>query len=886
MYSWGWSKFGQTGHGDRQTVKTPKRIEAAMGIKKIACGNKHSMAINKEGIALSWGCGENGQTGHTRESSQLMMDGDKLVPTRIESIADKKIESIACGSIHSCLITNKGELYLCGFGEHFYPGETQHFFFKPKQIEMPEPIKQVACGQSHNVALSVTGNVYTWGSGEYGQLGYGIQGNVSVPRMVLDDKEIASVAAGRYHSFALSNSGALYSWGCGENGQLGLNSDENVALPTVVHHILGTVVGQVACGEHHTCVLTSAPWNKLSVDTQEWLAAEKYEYDLKKAILKKTHRGFTKKDLHKVKEEMSKWAEMCEKRKKENAIETEAEIQRDIGSIQYKETLSDTVMKDMDDNVRKQGILPQVAPEDPGEEAETSKQAEGVRLPKVKKKVHTKASARSSDTPFNRRATSAAAPTQTIAGQESGAPFTRTAFLKETAQMVRRMKAVVTEKGEAENQKELQRMIRLVFNFRKDYDSLRNVSRNLSREVEALKKEQKLLTKSNQLSKDTYAQCYEQLKALEMQLNTVTIKISETSENRKNYELSIAHLKEEDFENFNQLKHLRKQNLDNSNFFKKMDEMKSQALEEKEKAEAELEEFRKEIQAYQKFVNQQLQQFESILGIVRSQNEKREKAKHLRHEKARSKIAARIDKLQQEAEEAEKEAGGLTARLTSFDLKLRHFEDSFQKITAATGLTNPDAIVNKFFFKTDIQEQLETEIEDKEQAIEKLKAEEEELQAKLKEATGGFVHDTWHDVEVLSEANRQSEFSSANNKSAMARASQRIVFAQEGLMSLLSVLEETQDAQSTDSTNPQDMWTEEESQSIFDRVGNSVQALLDVEKERNDRLAEEAARREAEEEEQKKKNEDGAGLNIAFDTNALNELRSAQGAIDPAQDDA
>merc|ERR1711966_558387 len=116
------------------------------------------------------------------------------------------------------------------------------------------------------------------------------------------------------------------------------------------------------------------------------------------------------------------------------------------------------------------------------------------------------------------------------------------------------------------------------------YDSLRNVSRNLSREVEALKKEQKLLTKSNQLSKDTYAQCYEQLKALEMQLNTVTIK---TSENRRNYELSIAHLKEEDFENFNQLKHLRKQNQDNNSFFKKMEELKAQALEEKEKAETE-----------------------------------------------------------------------------------------------------------------------------------------------------------------------------------------------------------------------------------------------------------------------------------------------------------
>jgi alpha-tubulin suppressor-like RCC1 family protein len=166
MYSWGWSKFGQTGHGDRQTVKTPKRIEQAHNIVQIACGNKHSMAINKQGVALSWGCGEHGQTGHKRQSGpSAMNDGDKLVPTRIDDLSGENIDYIACGSIHSCLITTNGELYLCGFGEYFYPNETQHFFFSPKKIDMPESIKQVACGQSHNVALSVTGNVYTWGSG-------------------------------------------------------------------------------------------------------------------------------------------------------------------------------------------------------------------------------------------------------------------------------------------------------------------------------------------------------------------------------------------------------------------------------------------------------------------------------------------------------------------------------------------------------------------------------------------------------------------------------------------------------------------------------------------------------------------------------------------------
>lgn len=211
---------------------------------------------------------------------------------------------------------------------------------EPKKIELPEPIKQVSCGQSHNLALSQTGCVYSklhffcllllsynarlsfvlhffflvlvfcvcqlilgvccfyslcapylhvhagWGSGEFGQIGYGIKGNTAVPRLVLDGRNISQVAAGRYHSFALTNTGILFSWGCGENGQLGLNSDENVALPTVVQTILGTVVGQVACGEHHTAILTSAPWTKIPPDVWEWLHAAKVEHEFKEQYLK------------------------------------------------------------------------------------------------------------------------------------------------------------------------------------------------------------------------------------------------------------------------------------------------------------------------------------------------------------------------------------------------------------------------------------------------------------------------------------------------------------------------------------------------------------------------------------------------------------------------
>lgn len=741
-----------------------------------------------------------------------------------------KLKGIACGSIHSCFVTEEGEVYLCGFGEYFHPNESQHFFYDPKKIDMPEPIDQISCGQSHNVALSSSGSVYTWGSGEYGQLGYGIFGNLSVPRLVLDHKGIASIAAGRYHSFALSNMGVLYSWGCGENGQLGQNSDENIPLPTVVAPILGSVVGQVACGEHHTAVLSSAPWNKLSIDMMDWSLASNQEHEKKLKHLKKTHRGLTKKDLTIIREKMKKWHEQHERKKKELAFEEEEELARDVKSIHFDGNLTEDALKQMDEKAKTMK-LPSVSDArvtDDGEFDMDIQKTGGsaVRLPKVHKK--------NKAVPLSGKKTaSRGAPEDQI---ESGsfsreataqAPLTRTAFLKETAQMVRRMKAVVQDKGESQSTRHLNQMMKFVFDFRKEYDQMRHEARNKQKRVDDMKKEFDLMTRSSELSKESHQDAYDKLKDLEMQLNTVTIKIAETSENRRNYELNIAHLKEEDFEHFNQLKALRKQNHDNNNFFKKMNELKVQALEEKEKAEAELAEFKAEIYSYQKFVQSQLAQFEQILDIVRMQNENREMAKEQRSAKQQARISLRIEKLEAEAEAAEKEVGGLTSRLTSLDLKLRHFEDSFQKITAATGLTNPDAIVNKFFFKGEIKEQLQTEIFDKQHQIEMLRQEEAELKKDLEEARTSFRDQTWRDVDIMTENKREMFFKEQKTKEEMDRVNARLAFVQEGLVTIykqIAVAKSDEDVEAeVDSAS---LWDPEKANILIQRLMPSIDDLL------------------------------------------------------------
>ena len=52
-----------------------------------------------------------------------------------------------------------------------------------------------------------------------------------------------------------------------------------------------------------------------------------------------------------------------------------------------------------------------------------------------------------------------------------------------------------------------------------------------------------MMHESHHVMKKKAEECLSRQQALQMQLDTVTIKITETEENQKNYDLNIAHLK-------------------------------------------------------------------------------------------------------------------------------------------------------------------------------------------------------------------------------------------------------------------------------------------------------------------------------------------------------
>ncbi len=1056
VYSWGFGKYGQLGHGDRGSHDSPTLIkhEDVTDIIMAACGNKHTVLLSKSGAVVSFGSGEHGQTGHGDAE-------ERLSPARVKALAPHTVTSIACGPVHTCAVTSQGDVYLCGFGENFMANENQNFWYTPKKVPYLPPVKQVACGQAHNLALTVTGSVYAWGCSEYGQVGSGLTTGASkVPRVVLERNDVAQVAAGRYHSMALTNTGMLWTWGCGENGQLGHGNDEHVTVPKLVQSILGAVVGHIACGEHHTAAVTSAPWTKYSSDVNNIQTAAKREYTLK--VAESHGHGLNKEHRRRVREEMIKWEHETgiERERAEQA--TEESLQRAANSVPYMGSLQSKVeeriaalnemtsqldgmvlvsppgaeskmladrvfaassatglsaggagvggmntsrsvaggghqassyvgldvsqsgsagvgsatalaladktggviLEDLSADVRREldsmmalhpalrlpgaqssgagaaggmgggagaggpasggqgnvllssassssfgqstqptayafanpyiqlpasssaaaaatsgaagasaaspGLMQSqssLASQGPGSargmaggagagnagavggvvgggarggQFVKSYSTADLVLPPISRKQQQQQQHTHRGLPSSLPSDGAAASgssssastaltlSQTIpsagetsgdgsgdqysgaagysgSGYPSGAATARAgttaamyepmpgigsthdarlAFFRSAANMVKEMTQTVQFKGEDAQLKQMRRLVRELFDARREYDELRIEAHNKALMLNTLKREASLMEQQESGSKALTETSNQQLNNLEMRLNTVTIQIAETAENKANYVTNINHLKEEEFDYFNQLKLLRRTVQETGTFLRKASEVRDQAVDDKERVDQELSEFKADVKAYQQFITEQLNQFNEILDVVRAHNNKRERARNAQIAVQRKKQAERIERLSHEAQRTEHDSKALSEQLTALDLKLKHFEDTFAKVASATGLTDTTAIVNKFFFKSEIKEQLQRDIQTRKARLEALRIQEADLKAQLANVVASHKDRTWRDVDKVKELCRESEHRSMKAVADYEAASQRLAYVQEGLLAL------------------------------------------------------------------------------------------------------
>ncbi|XP_021804640.1 E3 ubiquitin-protein ligase HERC2-like isoform X1 [Prunus avium] len=143
------------------------------------------------------------------------------------------------------------------------PTKTDVLIPRPLESNVVLDVHQIACGVRHVALVTRQGEVFTWGEESGGRLGHGIDRDFSRPRLVefLATNNVDFVACGEYHTCAVSTSGDLFTWGDGTHnaGLLGHGTDVSHWIPKrVTGPLEGLQVLSVACGAWHSALATSS----------------------------------------------------------------------------------------------------------------------------------------------------------------------------------------------------------------------------------------------------------------------------------------------------------------------------------------------------------------------------------------------------------------------------------------------------------------------------------------------------------------------------------------------------------------------------------------------------------------------------------------------------
>ncbi|KAK1683279.1 hypothetical protein QYE76_044127 [Lolium multiflorum] len=182
IYGWGWGRYGNLGLGDRNDRYVPEKVSLVEEEKMVlvACGWRHTITVSSSGSLYTYGWSKYGQLGHGDFE-------DHLVPHKVDALKDSSTSQISGGWRHTMALTSDGKLYGWGWNKFGQVGAGDiEDHCSPVEINFPEEQKvaQVACGWRHTLAFTEKKNVFAWGRGTSGQLGHGEIVDRNTPKLI------------------------------------------------------------------------------------------------------------------------------------------------------------------------------------------------------------------------------------------------------------------------------------------------------------------------------------------------------------------------------------------------------------------------------------------------------------------------------------------------------------------------------------------------------------------------------------------------------------------------------------------------------------------------------------------------------------------------------
>ena len=220
VYSFGCNSWGELGREAPVTPPpripgnvVPLAVSGPQSIIAVAAGNGYSLALDGSGNVWAWGkAGVRGDgvnsTGASRWQAQKIAD---LVG----------VKAIAAGADHALALRNDDSVVAWGgnsLGQLGVGTNAEHWF--PTATLLTAGITAIAAGGNTSLAVRSDGAVLSWGSRALGG-GPLAPFSRATPEPVVGLNTAAAVAVGIGHALALRRDGSVAAWGDNSFGQLG-----------------------------------------------------------------------------------------------------------------------------------------------------------------------------------------------------------------------------------------------------------------------------------------------------------------------------------------------------------------------------------------------------------------------------------------------------------------------------------------------------------------------------------------------------------------------------------------------------------------------------------------------------------------------------------------
>jgi alpha-tubulin suppressor-like RCC1 family protein len=264
---WGDNNAGQLGYGNKigaQVVpEAPVNVGSGFTTTRISMTRTHACILTNLSTIKCWGSNFNGQLGYGDKVDRLAPPDQFVFVGSSLSVRD-----VSAGPGTTCIVTNDWQVKCWGentAGRLGYGDFTERSSPPAAFVNIGSGVsaRRVYVFWYHTCIISTTGQMKCWGNGGQGQLGYNNLVSYSTPPGWIDlgsGVTAKDACGGQYSICVLTSAGMVKCWGENWNGQLGYGDTQNHRrFPPAAFVFLGSGVtaSQLACGNAHTCILST-----------------------------------------------------------------------------------------------------------------------------------------------------------------------------------------------------------------------------------------------------------------------------------------------------------------------------------------------------------------------------------------------------------------------------------------------------------------------------------------------------------------------------------------------------------------------------------------------------------------------------------------------------